>query len=238
MAANGETYSPQHHAKEGLMSTRATYLIDGQPFYIHYDGYVEGGAAYFAAAARLPNKRGGFVCQFLRANDLAEFTTAHDDHGDTEYQYTYDSAKDVLAVREASRDVCAGRFANERKWSPVFAGSLARFLNTYGSEGEVWAIFRSRVWHRDDLTAWATERLDYAVEAFGKGWTGIAGAAVSEVCKMGEAAVWCGVAGRALDVATKYYDEHLVTMGHPQDRAESSYWKEYLGGQLPALALA
>jgi len=100
------------------MSTRATYVIDGHGFYIHYDGYPEGAAGYFFNMIKagagviesnpalkgdyLRDPRGGYGAHFLRGNVLAEFTEGHDTHGDTEYQYTMDGAGylSVYGVKE------------------------------------------------------------------------------------------------------------------------------------------
>ena len=78
------------------MSTRATYCfftndsqneIRARHFcYIHYDGYPAGAAAYFYDTLMNPSK-GNFATQFIRANQHAELTRSHDQHGDTEYQY-------------------------------------------------------------------------------------------------------------------------------------------------------
>lgn len=84
------------------MSTRATYCFL-QPkgshcptitYYIHHDGYPNGAAVYFKrmllAAERKQVGPRQFAEQFLIANrEVAEFTTHHDAHGDTEYRYTY-----------------------------------------------------------------------------------------------------------------------------------------------------
>lgn len=116
------------------MSTRATYLFkatDFTPavcFYIHYDGYISGAAEYFRAMLNHPNDRGGFPAKFLRANDLAEFTSGHDRHGDTEYQYTLEGTH--LTVRHVPSE----RIAHE--------GDLYSFVNSY-SEGEKFIQLKS-----------------------------------------------------------------------------------------------
>lgn len=213
------------------MSTRATYVIGGTAFYIHYDGYPAGAARYLGAMVRHPNKRGGLAEAFLRANELAEFTEGHEAHGDTEYRYTYEPGTDLLRAWEVRR-------YDSEKWECIFAGTLETFLNKFhpipeGEPLEPWMTHAGRTIHREELEKWARERLEYAVTALEKGWSGNAGSAIGEVCRLGELASRVGVAEWALEMAHRYYEEHLVPMGHPENPAESSYWKEYLGGRLP-----
>lgn len=115
------------------MSTRATYefkpTVEWQPpqaFYIHYDGYPEGAARYFYAMLMHPNDRGGLAAKFIRANDLAEFTTGHDGHGDTEYQYTVEGGNDAGAMLTVSH-----RHPGGDKWGLVYSGTVAGFLDQY-----------------------------------------------------------------------------------------------------------
>ena len=95
------------------MSTRATYKIGHQTFYIHHDGYQEGAAMYFYNMVAESHRNiyagtehekynrspsGGYECHFLRANSGAEFTENHQAHGDTEFRYTLDIDKMELTV--------------------------------------------------------------------------------------------------------------------------------------------
>jgi len=77
------------------MSTRATYQIDYTTFYIHYDGYPEGAAAYFEAALQYIVDEKPHAINFTFADvfhfanaEVCEITKSHDTHGDTEYRYT------------------------------------------------------------------------------------------------------------------------------------------------------
>lgn len=106
------------------MSTRATYKIGTRDshsvvFYIHHDGYPEGAAEYFLAAATANTLRGGMAERFVRANDNAEFTTSHQIHGDTEFRYTLDVNHTLYA--EARVD-----FSD--KWEGIYMGPLADFI--------------------------------------------------------------------------------------------------------------
>lgn len=103
------------------MSTRATYKIEGQVFYIHYDGYPEGAARYFFNLADCDNLRGGFAERFIRSNDLAEFTASHDAHGDTEFRYTLTSNGQLKAEE---------RIDFSDVWSTFFTGEVSDFINS------------------------------------------------------------------------------------------------------------
>lgn len=110
------------------MSTRATYQFlaaDGgfsprTTFYIHYDGYPEGAAAYFAdmRTARQGQPNYSAANAFFRGNPLARLARDHEAHGDTEYRYTYNEDQDVLVVEECPND----------RWVINYRGPLAQFL--------------------------------------------------------------------------------------------------------------
>ena len=118
------------------MSTRATYKINTMTLYVHHDGYPEGAAEKFhdmiheatrnlyhgeeKAIHRTAN--GGYLENFIRGNANAEFTGSHDDHGDTEYQYT-------LKGRELSAYVVN---LDNRKTRCFFQGDVSEFINRYG----------------------------------------------------------------------------------------------------------
>tara|TARA_R110000868_G_scaffold36840_3_gene130350 strand:+ start:697 stop:1293 length:597 start_codon:yes stop_codon:yes gene_type:complete len=82
------------------MSTRATYqfVSDNDPvstktFYLHYDGYPEGGAKYFASSAKCQSSVGnldGYQLQedFILNHNPSEIED-HAEHGDTEFRYTF-----------------------------------------------------------------------------------------------------------------------------------------------------
>lgn len=111
------------------MGTRATYLFEAGDFtpatcfYIHYDGYPEGAAAYFRAMLNERNTRGGMPCQFLRANALAEFTASHRAHGDTEYRYTVKRDGSLVVSTRVDWD------KGEAGWRDSRHPSVAAFVN-------------------------------------------------------------------------------------------------------------
>jgi hypothetical protein len=122
------------------MGTRATYEVNGQVFYCHWDGYPAGAANRFAKMIgamtqpergerntidAIADKRGGATFAFIRGNDDAEPTEGHDAHGDTEHRYrvTDDAAHGLVIEHEAKR--WDGDFA---AWGPK--RPLAEFINT------------------------------------------------------------------------------------------------------------
>ena len=147
------------------MSTRATYLFTSRShvpvsIYIHYDGYPSGAAAYFWAAHHCANHRGGFAGQFVRANELAEFTSGHDSHGDTEYRYTLDvDAGHLTAWARAhgwARDEAP-------KWRVIHFGDWWEFVNANPEGIEGFTALRklaghSQVWSGDQLIAYVEQR--------------------------------------------------------------------------------
>ena len=116
------------------MSTRATYEINGQNFYIHYDGYEKGAARYLYEALCYENHRSGLEGMFFRANSLAEFTESHDEHGDTQYRYTVTGhdARAALVVH-AREDL--------DEWREIYTGSLNEFLDQQLSHEEDYKPF-------------------------------------------------------------------------------------------------
>lgn len=145
------------------MSTRATYLFTGdewkqdQCFYIHHDGYPEGAAYYVrtamdeeeAATEFAPNRSP--MEQFFRLNLRAEFTKDHEQHGDTEWRYTFTDRRidsptveaGVVVVRnrglwdrltvvvEKAFWIENGRTEypqHDKKWSAQFTGTVMEFL--------------------------------------------------------------------------------------------------------------
>lgn len=124
------------------MGTRATYQFKTEGgvlgasicFYVHWDGYLEGAAEYFAAAVDYYHSapeghRSGLAGAFFRANNLAEFTRSHDAHGDTDFAYTLEQKKEGVRLKAVSN---AGRFNEpEQPAQTVFYGKLEDFLNTY-----------------------------------------------------------------------------------------------------------
>lgn len=115
------------------MSTRATYKLstgrDGRMicFYIHYDGYPEGAAEYFRAMQRCKHNRGGYAARFIRTNELAEFTSSHQAHGDTEYRYDLSHDGNLVAKK---------RIDFGKNWKTFYTGPWYDFINKL-SEGEI-----------------------------------------------------------------------------------------------------
>lgn len=54
------------------MATRGIYIIDGLVIYNHWDNYPSGAAKFFYDALSSPNKKGGFLAQFIRTCAEAE----------------------------------------------------------------------------------------------------------------------------------------------------------------------
>jgi hypothetical protein len=110
------------------MTTRATYLLPAegvnQPicFYIHSDGYPEGAAYYFYKMHNCKNLRGSLACRFLRANATAEITGKHENHSDTEFQYTINH-HNILTVRQ--------RGIFDDNWHLIYQGLWYLFLNQH-----------------------------------------------------------------------------------------------------------
>lgn len=134
------------------MSTRATYSIHGGEcmsanlvhFYIHYDGYPEGAAWYFEAMRKFQNSglkdqfsnknRGGFAGAFIRANELAEFTSDPESHGDREFHYELYEDGQLKAYR------C---FWDDKRVPEVFFfGHFSEFLNQYGKDESFSKVYK------------------------------------------------------------------------------------------------
>lgn len=121
------------------MATRATYSIlrnkSRYNFYIHYDGYPDGAATYFAAM--LNNSKGHVTPEsFIRANKRAELTEYT--HGDTEFHYDLEEATvdepAMISVKERN-------FADDHGWRHVKSCPLASFLNEHQRlmpEKDIW----------------------------------------------------------------------------------------------------
>ena len=121
------------------MSTRATYQFGPGKWtprvvlYIHHDGYTEGAASYLYRALIHPNQRGGLACAMIRANDGAEITTHHDDHGDTEFQY--DIRGEGPGAEIVWREVNYDREPNKpRQFGGGGVERLADFINRQGDK--------------------------------------------------------------------------------------------------------
>lgn len=128
------------------MGTRATYEVEKQVFYCHWDGYKAGAAVRFAnlvAAMTQPSergidpvadKRGGAAFAFIRGNADAEpaYRGRHDGHGDTEYRYNIETSDEHgLTVRVEERHWNSGG-ADWRGFG--MAQPLAGFINKHGRE--------------------------------------------------------------------------------------------------------
>jgi len=114
------------------MSTRATYQFDSelfgrQTFYIHHDGYLNGAAKYFRKAVNFKGSM-PLAAKFFRANDNAEFTSAAENHGDTEYRYEVTGKTLVVRhIEDYPMD----------NWKVVWQGSVDEFLFMFDRLGEV-----------------------------------------------------------------------------------------------------
>lgn len=130
------------------MSTRATYeftpgpFTPGVTFYVHYDGYPEGAARYFYAMLNHPNDRGGLAAKFIRANELAEFTDAHDAHGDTEYRYTVNVGESNSNDAGALMTMFERTGWNPTTWKLGYSGTIAAFLDKYSNMIENYKPFK------------------------------------------------------------------------------------------------
>lgn len=106
------------------MATRATYSINGICFYIHWDGYPSGAAAYlWKMHGASASSKGALAEAFLRGNESAEFTAHHDSHGDTEYRYTIEGDTLTAEKRVSGWDSAAPSF------DPFFIGNWWEFIN-------------------------------------------------------------------------------------------------------------
>jgi hypothetical protein len=117
------------------MSTRATYQFKGShadvTFYIHSDGYPEGGAYYFAKALKYEKEMKTVNHElaeiFFRANDRAEFTSGHDAHGDTEFRYTVTGPEDYRFGTDRSNHI----LVEDSDGGKVFKGTVEEFVQEY-----------------------------------------------------------------------------------------------------------
>jgi len=109
------------------MSTRATYQFDSldfgrQTFYIHHDGYITGAAGYFCKAFE-SSQSGTLAEKFFRANENAKFTSAAEDHGDTEFNYVV-SGQQLVAYQRRPFGA-----SDEQQWVEKFRGSVKEFVH-------------------------------------------------------------------------------------------------------------
>lgn len=156
------------------MGTPATYVFlpdANQPrvtavrLYDHYDGYPEGAAAKFLAAAMLANQRGGMPMTFIRANPDTEFCASGVNHGES-FRY-YVTENNINAVKVMN---LAGGHSKE---FPLFSGALVTFINTYNQLHKQFVCTHAgRIMTQDMLEQIISERLVYAAHAQKQGWTG------------------------------------------------------------------
>lgn len=112
------------------MATRATYTIKSRlgvtsHLYIHWDGYLEGAAAYFyQALTSNVEGNGGFAERMIRANSGAELTSDFRQHGDTEFHYEIDADMTLRAHKWRYTD-------KGRELVPAFIGDIYSFINCY-----------------------------------------------------------------------------------------------------------
>lgn len=106
------------------MSTRATYDFPAQHtcLYIHHDGYEAGAAQYMYDAWQASTANSVTAESMIRGCPRAEITGSHDDHGDTQYRYTFGPAHQLHAE---TRDL------NTDTWSLVFRGPWYEFVNQH-----------------------------------------------------------------------------------------------------------
>jgi len=134
------------------MGTRATYEIDGEVFYCHYDGYPAGALGRFAEALRMRYRHrnggciqsnpGGMPYAFIRgAHDAAPAKT-HECHGDTEYRYICYTGSDGMTLRIDLR--CFER----DKFYAIYNGSLAAAVNLFIPGG----LEHTRFWNEPGNT--------------------------------------------------------------------------------------
>lgn len=118
------------------MSTRATYQINDlnkdqcKTFYIHHDGYPEGGAAYLYRMLNSEARVYGFTASFAMANDRAEITEGHDAHGDTEYQYTVNVMPHTINLTVHARDMDS---YPADVWKLHYSGAMTDFIRQHAS---------------------------------------------------------------------------------------------------------
>ncbi len=112
--------------------TTATYSIASSSFsqskskacfFICRSGHPQDAAKYFLAMHKCANKWGGYAEQFLRANELAEFTDNHEASDDTQYRYTLEE-DGVLTIHQVS-------FYKRKKWGILFVGMWYDFINEF-----------------------------------------------------------------------------------------------------------
>lgn len=120
------------------MSARATYHFRDEysdaTLYIHHDGYPEGAAAYMLAAIKQSGGRLNAEAM-IRSNVLAELTSRHTAHADTEYRYTIDVR--AMTVTVDHRDLTLPGNPSHPggpQFHRVFAGKLVDFLNGAGDQ--------------------------------------------------------------------------------------------------------
>ena len=74
----------------------------------------------------MPN--GGLAERFIRANERAEITSGHDEHGDTDYQYSI-SSKGVVTVKKSTYVAPKTEGGDwVRRYDEIFKGPIEKFL--------------------------------------------------------------------------------------------------------------
>ena len=117
------------------MATRATYQINDtnkdqcKTFYIHWDGYPEGGAAYLY---RMLNSEPAFT-GFPRLSlwqIIGQRSEGHDAHGDTEYQYTVNVMPHTIHLTVYARDM---EHYPVGGWKLHYSGAMTDFIRQHAS---------------------------------------------------------------------------------------------------------
>ena len=127
------------------MSTRATYRIKSEKtggphtiyFYIHYDGYPKGGAAYFkeCLSNEKAMQRGGIQKAFASL-EYSEFTHDHEAHWDTEYRYNiFENEKGVISVNvQKMFYLDSNGQMSLKEWKTIFNDSMEKFIEQHAEK--------------------------------------------------------------------------------------------------------
>lgn len=220
------------------MGTPATYIFladtpnTANPvkirLYDHYDGYPEGAAAKFLAAALLANQRGGMPMTFIRANPETEFCANGISHGE-DFRY-YVTGNHVNANRVM---MLAGGHSKE---IPLFSGPLVDFINRYDQLHETRACMHgTKIMTAAMLEELITDRLVYATHAQKQGWTGNSCSAVNEAWRYYETYRdnygSSELQQNAVDVIDYLDSVHCIALGWSDDEFGTAFqnWQRAFG---------
>ena len=130
------------------MATRATYFFPNTTLtrrhdvccYMHWDNYLAGAAKYLYNAVKNASWVG--PAQFIRFNAKCEITTAHEDHGDTEYRYDIFEGLNIMEVFEVSH-------IRNKPINCIYKGGIDVFINTHLEKNESFkgvVIYQGCLW--------------------------------------------------------------------------------------------